>query len=77
MSQRPEEGKSEELENLKMGIQYCEIINASGLYTVALKWQNSIIYTCYHNFQMQNFAWIYFFQTGTHYVVLASLDLTM
>lgn len=45
MSQRPEEGKSEELENLKMGIEHCEIVTASGLYIVALKWQNFIRYT--------------------------------
>lgn len=51
-----------------------KLITASGLYLVALKWQKKPqklyhIY-CYHNFKIQNFVWIYFFQTGTQYVVL-------
>lgn len=61
---------------LKMSIQHCEIITASGLYVVLLKWQNYHIYML-SDFKMQIFVWIYFFQTLSHCIALASLDLTV
>lgn len=45
------------------------------MYSV-LKMDKSIIYTCYQNFKLQNFVWVYvFFQTGSHYLAVAGLDL--